>query len=240
MNIKSFQKQWNALGATDPMWAVLSDPAKKGNLWNRDQFFASGVEEIEAIRKKLAGLNIDYHPGTAIDFGCGLGRLTQGLSPHFEKCIGIDLSESMVEKAREYNQFPEKCTYLVNAEKDLRQIPDCSADFVLSLIALQHTATRFQEQYIADFIRILKPGGVAYFQVIQATFLRSLIPDFFAEKYRYWKYRGEPFFSMYELPESKVRRIMAAQGGIILDCEVAPFWASKSRFLNYCWCVRKS
>jgi SAM-dependent methyltransferase len=239
VNIKNFQKQWNALGTSDPMWAVLTDPAKKGNRWDRDEFFASGVRQVEAIGQRLKKLKIDFPSGTAIDFGCGLGRLTQALCPHFEKCIGIDLSESMVQKAREYNQFPDKCAYLVNAEPDLRQIPDASADFILSLIALQHTATPFQEQYVGDFIRILKPGGIAYFQVIQPTFLRSLIPDSLTERYRNWKHHGEPFISMYGLAESKVRQTVAAHGASVLDCHVEPYGGFKGRWKNYCWCVRK-
>jgi len=239
MNIKTFQKHWNALGADDPMWAVLTDPTKTGNRWERDEFFASGVTEIEMIWQKLKRLNIEVRPGTAVDFGCGLGRLTQALCPRFEKCIGIDLSESMIQKAQEYNQFPDKCRYLVNGQPNLQQIADESADFVLSLIALQHTATSFQKQYISDFIRILKPGGIAYFQVIQPTFLRSLIPNAFVEKYRNWKHAGKPFISMYGLSESEVRKIAHAHKAIVLDCHVGPYGGFESRWLNYNWCLRK-
>ena len=128
---------------------------------------------------------------------------------------------------------------MVNAETNLRQIPDESADFVLSLIALQHTATPFQRQYVGEFIRILKPGGVAYFQVIQATFLRNLVPDFLVDKYRHWKHRGKPFISMFGLAESEVNRIVAAHGGLVLDHQLQAYGGSQSRWSSHHWCVRK-
>ncbi len=221
------------------MWVVLTEPTKKGYRWESDDFFASGVTAVEEILQRIKKLDVDLNPGTAIDFGCGLGRLTQALSFRFEKSIGVDLSESMIQQAQEYNRFPDKCTYLVNAEPDLRQIPSSSADFVLSLIALQHTSSVYQQQYIDDFFRILKPGGIAYFQVIQATFLRGLIPDSFTERYRHWKNRGKPFISMYGLAESKIRRIIAAHGAVVLDCHVEPNTDITSRWMSYRWCVRK-
>ncbi len=239
MNIKAFQENWNALGRADPMWAVLTDPTKKNNRWDRNEFFANGVAEIEWMWQGLQKLNIEIRPGTAIDFGCGLGRLTQALCQRFEKYIGIDISDTMIDTAREYNQFPDKCSYLVNAAADLGQLSDASADFILSRIALEHTATAFQKQYISDFLRILKPGGVACFQVVQPSFVRSLLPDFIIEHYRRWKHGVAPFIGMYGLQESEVRKIVAAHGAKVIDCNFDRYTGNENRWVNYNWCVQK-
>jgi cyclopropane fatty-acyl-phospholipid synthase-like methyltransferase len=31
----------------------------------------------------------------ALDFGCGIGRITQALAAHYASCVGLDISEEM-------------------------------------------------------------------------------------------------------------------------------------------------
>ena len=43
----------------DPYWAVLSDPNKKDNKWEKDEFYNAGIEEIKEVMfhlKSLKGL----------------------------------------------------------------------------------------------------------------------------------------------------------------------------------------
>jgi SAM-dependent methyltransferase len=80
-------------------------------------------------------------------------------------CDGVDVASSMIELARSYNKHGEQCHYHVNTHDDLRLFTDASFDFVLSLLVLQHMAPTYAKRYIADFIRVLRPGGVAYLQV---------------------------------------------------------------------------
>jgi hypothetical protein len=42
MTFKSQQENWEALAETDPLWAVLSEPEKRGNLWDVGEFYRSG------------------------------------------------------------------------------------------------------------------------------------------------------------------------------------------------------
>ena len=49
MDIKDLQKNWDELGKTDPLWAVITLPDKKGNKWRPDEFFKYGVEEIDRV-----------------------------------------------------------------------------------------------------------------------------------------------------------------------------------------------
>jgi SAM-dependent methyltransferase len=53
----------------------------------------------------------------------------------------------------------------VNPADDLRLFPDNSFDLVYSNIVLQHMEPRYSESYIGEFIRVLKPGGMTYFQL---------------------------------------------------------------------------
>src|SRR6266545_7809449 len=92
MDLNDLQTTWHTQGRVDPLWAILSDPAKKGRRWDAEEFFATGVREVERLMSYLRGL-----PGAALgrraalDFGCGVGRLTQPLAEHFTEVVGVDL-----------------------------------------------------------------------------------------------------------------------------------------------------
>ena len=95
-------KNWNKFGRTDPLWAIMTHPDKKGNKWEREEFFETGVKEIENIMKDIQSLDIHFQTNRALDFGCGIGRLTQALAIYFEEVYGIDIAPSMIKLAKEY------------------------------------------------------------------------------------------------------------------------------------------
>ena len=51
----------------------------------------------------MALLLIDFSKPfkVAVDVGCGSGQSTRPLAPHFEKVIGIDVSEAQIAAARQ-------------------------------------------------------------------------------------------------------------------------------------------
>ena len=168
MELGELQKNWDEFGRIDPLWAILTDPSKTNNRWDPQEFFATGEDEIDCLMDHMdhvATLPPSLRRGRALDFGCGIGRLTLALCKHFEQCIGVDIAPSMIELARKYNRFGDRCQYHVNAANDLRMFEDGWFDFIYSNIVLQHIPPKYSAQYIRDFVRILTPGGVAVFQV---------------------------------------------------------------------------
>src|SRR5579859_5997976 len=123
VNVQDASKNWTALGEDDPLWVVLTDPAKKGNRWKEEEFFATGQTEIAAMFERLNGLGLAPGSGKALDFGCGVGRLTQALAARFEHVDGVDISASMLRHAETYNRFPGRVTYHLNVQSDLRDFP---------------------------------------------------------------------------------------------------------------------
>ncbi len=79
---------WDLHAARDPMWAVLSDPAKRGRKWEINQFFETGRREISLLLYRLDELGLTPPRSRACDFGCGLGRLSQALGSYFEEVVG--------------------------------------------------------------------------------------------------------------------------------------------------------
>ena len=174
MELQRLQQHWNAFGEQDPLWAILSDPAKRGRGWDDDleEFFASGRAEVDDVLRGLADRGIAVQKGRALDFGCGVGRLTRALAERFDSCDGVDLAASMIERARELGDDGERIRFRHNAAPDLRLFGDESFDFVLSLIVLQHMEPGLMRGYMREFVRVLRPRGVAFFSVPE-RFLRD-------------------------------------------------------------------
>jgi SAM-dependent methyltransferase len=167
---------WEAWAQADPLWAILSDPSRKGRKWNPREFFASGVHDVDQVLEQLEARSIRPRRGRALDFGCGVGRLSQALGARFDRCDGVDISETMITLARDFNQHGDRCRYHVNKASDLSQFADASFDFVFSMIVLQHNPPELAERYISEFLRVLSPGGVAVFDMT-ASLAGSALPE---------------------------------------------------------------
>lgn len=165
LDFEQLQKSWQHLGATDPRWAILSEPSRKDGGGDDASFWQSGQGVVGWLSQHLAGLGVVPFGGRALDFGCGHGRLTQALAPHFNAVVGIDIAESMVEAARLANKHGDRVTYLHNPRPDLSQFADGSFDFILTMLVLQHMRSEFAKSYLREFMRILRPGGLAFFQL---------------------------------------------------------------------------
>jgi SAM-dependent methyltransferase len=165
MELQNLQSHWNAWGERDPFWAILSDPAKKDGGWNVDEFFQTGKNWMDRVMRYVETLHLPLARNKALDFGCGVGRLTQALCSYFQESVGIDIAESMIGKAQRFNKHGDRCRYYMNSRNDLSLFDDGSFDFVYSILVLQHMPHRYSQRYIAEFLRILAPGGLIVFQL---------------------------------------------------------------------------
>ena len=224
MALKHVQKTYDELGKSDPLYAALSFEFAKGKQWDPDEFFARGQREIAVALDRVVSLGLELNKGRAMDFGCGVGRLTQALCGEFTEVVGIDISSSMIEGARQYNQHGDRCSYRVNTTDDLAQLDDACFDFVYSNIALQHIPPEASTRYIAEFFRILRPGAIAMFQVPSGprhdpgTFGAWLYSLKRGPLRRFWKkLRGKPPVEIHYINRSMVEEIIAGAGGRVVD-----------------------
>jgi ubiquinone/menaquinone biosynthesis C-methylase UbiE len=164
MQIERQEQDWNELARLDPYWAILTSPGKRFGRWDSDEFFATGTAEADAFMQRAEGFGLPAERRRALDFGCGLGRMTRALAASFDECVGVDISEDMVRGARDLNADVDGVSFVVNRADDLSQFPDASFDLIYSVIVLQHVPDRGAiESYIAEFCRVLRPGGLAVF-----------------------------------------------------------------------------
>ena len=233
MEIKDLQRNWDILGQEDPLWAIITWQDKKGNKWDHAEFFASGRQEIDEVMQYVAGLHLEGPRDRALDFGCGVGRLTQALAGHFTKVTGIDIAPSMIAHAQALD-LEHRCEFILNDRADLSIFSDSTFDFVYSNLVLQHMRPEYSTAYIREFCRVLAPGGVAVFQMPSketppATqrswkdLVRPLIPSLLLRWYRRWRRSLSPVevappepararMEMYTVPRAQVLELIETGG----------------------------
>ena len=169
MRLSGLRRHWNEYGKSDPLWAILTAPDKKGNRWSIDEFLQTGRDEIARVIAYLDERGLNDRRRRALDFGCGAGRLTHALAPYFDQVTGVDIAPSMIDVARRLHGDVRGVEFKVNASDKLDSIESDSIDLVYTRLVLQHMAPRYVRAYLAEFVRVLCPGGVLLFQLPART-----------------------------------------------------------------------
>ena len=141
---------WETLAQQEPFFAVLTEERflrDRMSSDDREAFFASGDADIAQIFNLVP----DFKPRSALDFGCGVGRLTRALAKRVERVVGVDAAPSMLHIAREN----------VPAAAFSEEIPADRFDLIVSLIVFQHIPVRRGEVLLDELLGRLENGGVA-------------------------------------------------------------------------------
>jgi SAM-dependent methyltransferase len=156
--VRDTDADWRVLGQNNPYWAVLSHPdflAENITPEKVEVFYASGepfIDEIVAGLEKTTGFKPS---GRALDFGCGVGRLSEAMTRHADQVTGVDISPGMLELARARGS---RVTYLDH-------VPAGPFDWINSFIVFQHIPPERGEQIIEDLLSKLADGGMVSLQL---------------------------------------------------------------------------
>lgn len=240
MKLDTLKSNWEGLGENDPFWAVLTDPTKINNKWDKSEFLKTGQNWFSHIFLELS-LDEKLRFTSALDFGCGPGRLTQALCERFKYVTGVDISASMIRQANSLNCFPDSCEYLVNNTKDLSQLPSNHFDFVLSYITLQHINPSYTLNYIKEFKRVIQDDGYILFNLpTQPPFLLKALMNILGSKgvnlIRKIYYGKKHIIEMYWIEEDKMLDFFAKNGLEVIqiktDIGVGGKWESNLYLLK--------
>jgi SAM-dependent methyltransferase len=160
---------WKVIASNQPFYGVLANEQYLADRITPDaikEFYESGRRDIDHVVTVLRGLNGgQFAPRSAIDFGCGVGRLSLAMAQRCDRVVGVDVAEGMLKVGRD----EAKQRKVKNVEfRDT--LPAGSVDWVNSLIVFQHIPPARGHEILAELVDRLAPGG---FFSVQLTFFRD-------------------------------------------------------------------
>jgi SAM-dependent methyltransferase len=147
-----------------------------------------------------------------MDFGCGVGRLTAALSPHFAEVIGVDVSASHLELGRDVlakRGIANVSWRLLEKIGDIPELP--TVDLVVSLIVLQHNPPPVMRALLEGLLGRLAPRGAAVIQI--PTYLPA---GYTFDAHAYLEKPSEGM-EMHALPQREVFAVARAAGVNVLE-----------------------
>jgi SAM-dependent methyltransferase len=242
MNLHQIRCDWEALGTDDPLWAVLATPDRRHGRWDPEAFLATGRDEVAAVFTHLGDLGLAPTEGRALDFGCGAGRLTIALADRVDSAVGVDISEPMLAKARELDTA-NRCTFVRNDRPDLARFDDASFDIVMSSLVLQHLPASLARGYLAELVRVLRPGGALIVQLATAPdrSLRGLLVRLLPLRaVRFLQRRVLRYpapMNMHPMSRPEFETVVARSGGRLVDAVDEPMYGGNWRYTR-CYATR--
>jgi SAM-dependent methyltransferase len=156
---------WDKRAREDPFHFV--DDREPYHHPDEERFWRSGERELEAL---LGALGLAVEPGSRVmDVGCGIGRLTRVLARDAAHVTAVDVSPEMLARAQELNPGLDNVEWVLGDGESLAGIERGSHDAVVCHQVLEHIPSpRVQLGYVAEFARVLRPGGWAAFDLATA------------------------------------------------------------------------
>lgn len=171
-------RDWRLIAEREPHYGVLTQPEfRKADFESAelDAFYATGEHEIGETRRTLEHGFGPFNPASAIDFGCGVGRLSLAMAAHCPRVIGVDVAPGMLAKARE-----RAAAKGIGNVEFVPELPAESVDWINSVIVLQHIPPSRGYGIIRALLDRLNLGG---FLSLQLTFFKDreaahpVVPD---------------------------------------------------------------
>ena len=164
---------WQRLGNSDPYFAVWTEDRFRTATTPgpvRDEFFASGEAHISDVFSLIRSTLVpNFAPRRALDFGCGVGRITIPLARQVEEVVGVDISSAVLEEARRNCEISRiDNVVLIESDDDLSQTSG-NFDFIHSYVVFQHIPRRRGEQIIQTLAAKLSEGGVGALHLVYAS-----------------------------------------------------------------------
>lgn len=151
------KKKWDFLAQKNAeyyVWTEKENPSEEEfrNSGLRD--FTNIVKADSILQTKLNSINAT----SALEVGCGVGRITEFLTQDFEEVYGIDISGKMIELAKQ--RLPLKKLHFIENDGETMPLESEIIDFVFSHATFHHMPSyKVVEANFREVFRVLKRGG---------------------------------------------------------------------------------
>ncbi len=164
---ESMRREWNARAGKDAFFYIASWRTD----WDAAGFLKSGEEDYQQlVAPVLDRFAFSPEGGTMLELGCGAGRMTRSFASRFGKVLAFDVSEQMLDRARELLKETPNVSFFLGDGLGLAAAADESVDFAFSYLVLQHLPVEeLALSYIREILRVLRPGGLCLFQFNSMT-----------------------------------------------------------------------
>lgn len=207
---------WDIIASRDPFFGVISAEEYRADRMDaeaRRSFYESGENDIAQI---LAWFDADIGArpaqGTALDIGCGVGRLSYAMAKVMPNVVGYDVSEVMVAIARE----------TAPANLALTSAPPSGPfAWINSYIVLQHIPPTEGLALIERCLDLAEPGAFLSLQITgwrdgpppPGRDLRTRLHIWrMLRRHRQAGERVDQLIQMHDYNFSEVFRLLAARG----------------------------
>lgn len=135
------------------------------------------LHQLNPLRLQVIQSLTELNQKTVLDIGCGGGLLSEAMSRCLAEVCGIDLSESLLETARQHaTQQGLNIHYQLIDSNQLAAQSPAHFDIVTCMELLEHVPD--PDQVVKDCAQLVKPGGLVFFATINRnwqSFFKAII-----------------------------------------------------------------
>lgn len=145
---------WVSIAKDAPYYGVFSQERyRTPDATSLKDLFETGEREIAHFEQTLRRQFGSFSPTSALDFGCGVGRLLIPLARRAGRAYGVDVAPDMLALSRKH---ATEAGVSVEVGHD---IPARQFDWVNTVIVLQHIPPARGYQFIRSLWNCVAPGG---------------------------------------------------------------------------------
>ncbi len=151
------RRRWDEFAERDPLYYIATNRRR----WDEDAFIASGRSIVNVV---MTWLDPGGPRERMLEIGCGVGRTAVHFARVFGHVDGVDVSPSMIDRARRRG-LPPNVALSVGSGRDLAPFETAAYHLVYSALVFQHIPDRAViASYLSEIARVLADEGRAVLQ----------------------------------------------------------------------------